>query len=88
MENKKFELTGEFILFFGIKLFRIRALIDFGDVKSGDLGGYIARLFLAIPQIPDLLGSIRHVHSSSCRVIRHYPLRGKIKRRTFKSYLD
>ena len=41
MENKKFELTGEFILFFGIKLFRIRALIDFGDVKSGDLGGYI-----------------------------------------------
>lgn len=41
---KKFELTSEFITnVFGVKLFRIRALIEFGDVKAGDLGGYIEK---------------------------------------------
>lgn len=41
---KKFELTSEFITnVFGVKLFRIRALIGFGDVKAGDLGGYIEK---------------------------------------------
>lgn len=40
---KKFELTDEFITFLGKKLFRIKALIDFGDVKAGDLGGYIGK---------------------------------------------
>ena len=40
---KKFELTTDFKMHCGKKLFRIRALIDFGDVKAGDLGGYIER---------------------------------------------
>lgn len=40
---KKFELTNEFITFFGKKLFRIKALIEFGDVRIGDLGGYIEK---------------------------------------------
>ena len=41
---KKFELTSEFITnAFGVKLFRIRALVEFGDVKAGDLGGYIEK---------------------------------------------
>lgn len=38
----KFELTDETLELYGVKLFRIRALRDFGDVKKGDLGGYIA----------------------------------------------
>lgn len=41
--NKKFELTKETKMFFGRKLFRIRALIDFGDVKVGDLGGFVEK---------------------------------------------
>ena len=41
---KKFELTSEFVTnVFGVKLFRIRALVKFGDVKAGDLGGYIEK---------------------------------------------
>ena len=41
---KKFELTTEFITnIFGTKLFRIKALIEFGNVKEGDLGGYIEK---------------------------------------------
>ena len=40
---KKFELTTDFIIFYGIKLFRIRALIEFGDVKAGEVGGYIEK---------------------------------------------
>ena len=41
---KKFELTSEFITnVFGVKLFRIRALVEFGDVKAGDLGGYVEK---------------------------------------------
>lgn len=39
---KKFELTREFATDnFGKKLFRIRALIKFGNVKAGENGGYI-----------------------------------------------
>ena len=38
---KKYELTNEIIEFRGRKLYRIRAMVDFGDVKAGDLGGYI-----------------------------------------------
>ena len=41
MERKKYELTEECKEHFGRKLYRIKALIDFGDVKTGDLGGYI-----------------------------------------------
>ena len=40
---KKFELTSDFVTFLGRKLFRIRALIEFGDVKSGELGGYVEK---------------------------------------------
>ena len=41
---KKFELTREFVTsIFGVKLFRIRALRDFGTVKVGDKGGYIEK---------------------------------------------
>ena len=38
---KKYELTSDSIVVFGVDLFRIKALIGFGDVKAGDLGGYI-----------------------------------------------
>ena len=40
----KYELTGTFkINFFGKKVFQIKALISFGNVKAGDLGGYIEK---------------------------------------------
>ena len=38
---KKFELTGETKLWFGRTLHRIRALVAFGDVDVGELGGWI-----------------------------------------------
>ena len=38
---KKFELTTEFKISLGVKLFRIRALFDFGYIKAGELGGWI-----------------------------------------------
>lgn len=39
---KKFELTTEFITnSSGTRLFKIRALVSFGDVVAGDFGGYI-----------------------------------------------
>lgn len=38
---KKFELTTESIFVDGRKLYRIRAVKDFGDVKKGDLGGFV-----------------------------------------------
>ena len=41
---KKFELTNEFVTnMFGTKLFRIRALVEFGDVEAGELGGYVEK---------------------------------------------
>ena len=41
---KKFELTSEFVTnIFGTKLFRIKALIAFGYVEVGELGGYIEK---------------------------------------------
>ena len=41
---KKFELTSKFITnIFGTKLFRIKALVAFGDVEVGELGGYIEK---------------------------------------------
>ena len=41
VENKKYELieTAELLMF--TKMFRIRALRSFGDVKEGQLGGYV-----------------------------------------------
>lgn len=38
---KKYELTNNTVQFFCKTLHRIKALCDFGDVKAGDLGGYI-----------------------------------------------
>ena len=40
---KKFELTEEFIVSQGKKLFKIKALIDFGDVKRGEFGGFLEK---------------------------------------------
>ena len=40
---KKFELTTDTKMRFGKKLFRIKALISFGNVKVGDMGGYIEK---------------------------------------------
>lgn len=42
-ESKKYELTKESVTFRGRTLYRIRALRDFGDVKKGDLGGYLEK---------------------------------------------
>ena len=39
--NKKYELTNESIRYAGRTLYRIRALRGFGDVKTGDLGGFV-----------------------------------------------
>ncbi|WP_375684840.1 hypothetical protein [Bartonella sp. AP1QHHD] len=41
--EKKYELTDETIEFDRKTLHRIRALRDLGDVKKGDLGGYIEK---------------------------------------------
>lgn len=44
MENKKYEFTDETITNEqGVTLHRIRALKDFGNVKKGDLGGFVER---------------------------------------------
>ena len=43
-ENKmKFKLTSETKVFLGKTLYRIEALIDFGIVEKGELGGYIEK---------------------------------------------
>ena len=41
--NKKYELTNETKKYYGCTLHRIKALKDFGDVKKGDLGGWIEK---------------------------------------------
>lgn len=40
---RKFELTTNTKMHFGRKLFQIRALISFANVKAGDLGGYVEK---------------------------------------------
>ena len=40
---RKFELTTDTKMFLGKKLFRIKALISFGNVRAGDAGGYIEK---------------------------------------------
>ena len=41
---KKYEiLKDDFITLYNRELYRIRALLNFGDVKKGDLGGYIEK---------------------------------------------
>ncbi len=39
--QKKYELTGDVVDIGPCKVYRIRALKDFGDVKAGDLGGWV-----------------------------------------------
>ena len=40
---KKYELIiDDFVEIDGEKLFRIKAIVDFSNIKSGDLGGYIS----------------------------------------------
>lgn len=39
--EKKYRLTDETIDFYEVKLHRIEALMDFNDVKKGDIGGFI-----------------------------------------------
>ena len=41
MENKKYVLTDETVNVNGIILHRIKSISDFGDVKMGDLGGFV-----------------------------------------------
>lgn len=41
--EKKYILTDETIEVYGNTLHRIKAIKDFGDVKSGDLGGFIEK---------------------------------------------
>lgn len=41
--NKKYELTNEFKFAHNVILKRIRALRDFGNVRAGDLGGWIEK---------------------------------------------
>lgn len=40
---KKFELTNETKTVCGRTLFRIKALISFGNVSAGDLGGFVEK---------------------------------------------
>ena len=40
---KKYEFTGEVKVKFGVTLKRIRAIIDFGNVKKGEIGGFIEK---------------------------------------------
>lgn len=40
---KKYELTTESKEYYGRKLFRIKALVSFGNVKEGELGGWIEK---------------------------------------------
>ena len=41
--QKKYSITKESKIVFGIKLFRIKAKISFGSVKKGELGGWIEK---------------------------------------------
>lgn len=40
---KKFELTSETIINNGKTLYRIKALIDFSNIKAGELGGFVEK---------------------------------------------
>ena len=43
MSQKKYRLTDEKIEYSGRTLFRIEALVDFGSIKKGALGGFIEK---------------------------------------------
>jgi hypothetical protein len=42
-DMKKYEFTGDTRTVGNVELRKIRALRDFGDVKAGDLGGWIEK---------------------------------------------
>ena len=42
-EVKKYELTSETKVFLGKTLYRIKALVQFGNVNAGDLGGWVEK---------------------------------------------
>lgn len=62
--NKKYELTPEVFIINGRPLYRIIALRDFGDVKTGDVGGFI--------EFEDNLS-----HDGKCWVSRNAKLYGR-----------
>ena len=41
--EKKFKLTEETISLYGITLYRIEAIISFGNISAGDKGGYVQK---------------------------------------------
>ena len=41
--TKKYKLTEKYIIHYGVKLFQIQALVAFGTVSAGCLGGYIEK---------------------------------------------
>ena len=41
--TKKYKLTEKYIIHYGVKLFQIQALVSFGTVSPGYLGGYIEK---------------------------------------------
>ena len=43
MVNKRYILTKKSIKVFGKKLFQIKSVKEFSDVKKGELGGYIEK---------------------------------------------
>ncbi len=43
MKKLRFELTTKTKDYYGRKLFQIRALIEFGNIKKGELGGFIEK---------------------------------------------
>ena len=43
MKNNKYIITDVSKEVFGVKVFQIKALISFGSVSKGDLGGYIEK---------------------------------------------
>ena len=40
---KKYELTANTRMVCGIKMYQIRALVSFGNVEEGELGGYLEK---------------------------------------------
>ena len=40
-EQKKYEFTGEIKTIFGIEFKQIRAIVNFGYVVAGEIGGWI-----------------------------------------------
>ena len=43
MENKKFKLTSETKRYGDLVLYRIMAINDFGNVRKGELGGFVEK---------------------------------------------